>query len=301
MIMIPLLAGAGLLALLMAGGAEKGVDPADPEAHEGELTKHGDIAVKPKKKKAAAKKAVKATKKARVKSTRKPKRKTAEEWRDAASEALSSGSRKVVAAVAKEMKKAGLTKEAKSLLVAFDDMRKEAAKARKRREKKAPTQPKTARKKKARPKKAEPKALPAPKAKTKPKAKTTKKVSKEKQYVRDIIAKHSTSARKNVLKLMKHLNANKRYKEDRTTVKSYQSSNKLKADGLYGVGTAKSVWNNYALIPANPYYWSSSRVKADAQVAEYRRWLTKLRGVLVKAGHKSKVAKIDKQLPTIGR
>ena len=67
-----------------------------------------------------------------------------------------------------------------------------------------------------------------------------------------------------------------RYKENREEVKKYQAANGLTADGLYGMSTAVSLWENFKLVPPNPYYWPSSNTSAALQ--DYASFLLVLDG-----------------------
>jgi hypothetical protein len=108
--LIPILVGAGALALLMAGGAKKAQAAEPPK----KLTPEGDVEV-PEPVKKAAKRAVKTALKSK-------------DWQKAVAGALASGDRVAVAAVAIDLKKHGKTTEAKSLVRAFQEVRKRAIK-----------------------------------------------------------------------------------------------------------------------------------------------------------------------------
>src|SRR6187402_1923461 len=108
MVLFPLLAGAGVLALLLAGGKKGPEKKASTEKKLPPVTPEGDLKVKPEDRIAAVEKAVKAVK--------------AKDWQQAAAQALASGSAKAVRSIAEQMAKEGLSKEAKSLLGAFAEL-----------------------------------------------------------------------------------------------------------------------------------------------------------------------------------
>ena len=72
------------------------------------------------------------------------------------------------------------------------------------------------------------------------------------------------------------LAAKKPYTENTAMVKSFQTTEKLTADGLYGPGTAETLADRYGIIPTKPYYWSKTTSKVPAQKAEYTQHMLNL-------------------------
>lgn len=287
MLVLPILAGAGMLALLMAGaGKKKGVDSSDPLAHEGETTTNGDIATPPKVVKEKTRSAVDAAKAAKA---AKSKAEQDAKWQLAAAEALASGSKKLVASIADQMKKAGYSKEALSLLKAFSDLRAAAEKARIDRVVKPVKKPtaKLPGKKRERPVKVTPPKVEAkPKPKEKPKAKPPK-VLPPKSTVSPLA--------QTAIDMTNMLFSSSRYKEDDGLVTKYQLENGLEPDGQYGPASARSLWNLYRIVPPNPYYFSKSAPTAAAN--EYRRFLVTIQ----ESGTPEQAAKAAELAKTVGK
>ena len=97
------------------------------------------------------------------------------------------------------------------------------------------------------------------------------------------------------------LSASTRYREDGALVEAYQRANGLDADGKYGPGTAKSIWEKYDLVPVNPYYFSSNQTRAHQQAAEYKSWLDGIAEQLEDAGRLTEAALADRRSLTVGR
>jgi murein L,D-transpeptidase YcbB/YkuD len=170
------------------------------------------------------------------------------DFQTAAADAIASNSEETVRAVARGMLAAGKSNEAKSLARAFAQLRKV---------------PKKKKAKKALAAKAV--AIPSTKALTKAPGKAV--VVKKKTV--DVPAPVAQA-----MKLREMLALSTRYKEDRAAVKAYQAANSLGADGLYGAGTARSLWNLYKLVPPNPFYWpSKDTAKA---LSSYRAFLDEI-------------------------
>lgn len=62
-------------------------------------------------------------------------------------------------------------------------------------------------------------------------------------------------------------------KEDRSLVAAFQANNGLKASGFYTPGTAMCLAKQYGLVPPEPYWPTSGRVKAKAN---YKRQLLEI-------------------------
>lgn len=73
-----------------------------------------------------------------------------------------------------------------------------------------------------------------------------------------------------------NLAAKKPWAEDQALVKKFQTQEGLKADGLYGPGTATRLGQQYGIIPPKPYYWSKNTSLVPQQKAEYRAAMTAL-------------------------
>lgn len=56
-----------------------------------------------------------------------------------------------------------------------------------------------------------------------------------------------------------------------SAVASFQKNNGLVADGLYGPASARTMWNLYKLVPANPLRWSRKNPNSD--VNSYGKFL----------------------------
>lgn len=87
-----------------------------------------------------------------------------------------------------------------------------------------------------------------------------------------------------------------RYKEDKALVTEYQTAMGLGSDGKYGPGTAKSVYEEFDLLPVNPFYWSADSAKRSAQLSDYRRFLLAIKTERPELG-----ATVDRLLSTLGR
>lgn len=174
------------------------------------------------------------------------------DFQTAAADAIASNSEETVRAVARGMLAAGKSNEAKSLARAFAQLRKV---------------PKKKKAKKALAAKAV--ASPSTKALTKAPGKAPGKAVVVKKKTVDVPAPVAQA-----MKLREMLALSTRYKEDRAAVKAYQAANSLGADGLYGAGTARSLWNLYKLVPPNPFYWpSKDTAKA---LSSYRAFLDEI-------------------------
>lgn len=283
MIILPLLAGAGLLGLLMAGG----------KSPEGEITSSGDIVTKPAAKEKAVKDVVKAVK--------------SQDWQKAVASALASGSVKAVEETVKALNRAGKTAEAQALLSAFRELQIVAIERSKKKAAAKPASkptPKPAAKPKALPPVKKPAVKPTPKPAVKPKAlppvkptpkpaakpatkaKTVKKVSPEKKLAADMLAM---------------LMRSKRYTEDQALVERYQKAHGQVADGKYGVNGAKSVWDKHKLVPVNPFYFSSNQATAHQQAADYKRWLLGVAAQLETKGDKKNASLARTRAETVGK
>ena len=206
-------------------------------------------------------------KKDREKSAEKAKKATQKrDWQQAAAEALASRSSTAVKKVAAAMKRAGKSDEARALLAAWKEIRDQILLEKKEAEEKEKEKTKPKRKKRKRKTKPvvviddeeeeeeEEEVLPEPTPPPKP----PKVVSPEKEAARSVA---------------RMLASSQRYQEDRALVTEYQEDNGLTADGKYGPGTAKTLWNSYRIVPPNPYYWSSVASRNPGLIADYDRFL----------------------------
>jgi hypothetical protein len=316
----------GTVALVASSGSASAAPKAkDDKAKEKAKEKHEkdkEKAEKADEKRAADKAKEKAKSKAKEK-----------DWQAAVAEALASHDAGTVKRVASELKKAGLAKQAESLLDAFAELsaRLKADKAKKDAAKKKSDEAKKASDKAKRD--AEAKAASAAREKD-----AAKKKEKE-QAARDAARRAEEAARKAAAekaaadklaaeqkarktdpkpepkpsapkpsapkadkhrqlaeKAAGHLASATRRKEDTSLVKQYQADNALTADGLYGPGTAKSLWVIYEILPPNPLYWSKTQSTANKQVGDYRKFLDDI----VRA-HPSYAGRVEKLKATLGQ
>lgn len=81
--------------------------------------------------------------------------------------------------------------------------------------------------------------------------------------------------------------------EPRELVGDYQAANGMVEDDMYGIGTAKSLWEIYGHIPPNPFYYPATNT--SARIAEYKEFL---RGVAKK--RPDAASTIEKLIATVG-
>lgn len=185
----------------------------------------------------------------------------------AIAQALASRDQKTVKDVMKTLEKAGKSKEAAALWSSFSKLVAELSKkAEKPKAKPEPAvkvtvkKPVSAAVKDAVPKpKPKPTPSPAVKVEVKEKPKAASKPDPKKEQAG---------------RLIDALKKGKRYtdSEPKDAVADYQKANKLTpVDGMYGRGTAMSLWTLYRMLPPNPYYWPKSNT--NAALAEYKRFL----------------------------
>lgn len=81
--------------------------------------------------------------------------------------------------------------------------------------------------------------------------------------------------------------------EPRELVGDYQAANGMTEDDMYGIGTAKSLWEIYGHIPPNPFYYPATNT--NARIAEYKEFL---RGIAKK--RPDAASTIEKLIATVG-
>lgn len=77
-------------------------------------------------------------------------------------------------------------------------------------------------------------------------------------------------------KMATNLAGKRAWAEDQSLVKKFQTQQGLKADGLYGPGTATVLGQQYGIIPPKPLYWSKTTSLVPQQKADYRAAMTAL-------------------------
>jgi hypothetical protein len=311
---LPFFVGAGILAFLMAGGKKasaatssgevlptseplnnellsKGVAPSTAAELSSAVANDPDTAENKAKQKAAKTESLVALKE------------PTPDFQQAAAAALASRDESALEAVLSAMRKAGLKDEAETLDDAFDallaadqEARDKARLARaladqKAKEAEAKKLAKKAQVEADKKKAAELAAQAAQKAKEAEAAKHEVKAVAEEVDPEDARLLALTK------ELQSHLASATRYKENREKVKAWQIDVELPGpDGLYGPASARATYDEFGLIPVNPYYWSSNSATRQKQLSDYQKFLAS-----VKTERPDKAAQVDKLLATLGK
>lgn len=267
--LLPILAGVGALALLLGASKKKTPQGVAP---------NGDLPVPEAKKLAAVKKTVAAVK--------------AEDWQGAVVAALESGSAATVGALAKKLRAAGKTAEAVALLRSFQELQDVAN---------------------------DPEDVPDPDL---PLDVPSVPVSAddededddeededddedddedEEDDEDDDVVPPVSDLVVQALQLRSALTMSSRYKEDRALVEQWQRKVGATPDGMYGTGTARTLYVKAGIVPPNPFYFSANKASAAAQVREYKKWLAGVIEELRAKGEQAEVTLGERLMVTVGR